>query len=140
MRVFLPEGVRRRVIEHALREYPNEACGLLAGVRDRDGSFNIRAAYPTRNSAESPIRYEINPDDMYHALMDAESRGLEILGAYHSHPLGQAVPSRMDEERAHPGFLYVIVSVPKVRVRAFIWHRGEGFVELLIVSVAHGEV
>ncbi len=131
-RVLIPGDVREEMVGHALEEYPGEACGLLAGSRSEDGSFRVMADYRTRNSAASPLMYEVDPEDMYRVLMEVERRGMEVIGAYHSHPLGRAVPSRLDEERAHPGFLYVIISVPRVRIRAFLW---EGrFVELPITG------
>ncbi len=130
MEVLIPEGVRDAMVSHALSEYPREACGLLAGEKVRGRVFLIKRAYRTRNISDSPLRYEIDPEDMYRAFLDAEKEGMEIVGAYHSHPLGKAVPSKMDEERAHPGFLYVIISVPRVRIGAFIWEEGKGFREL----------
>ncbi len=131
MEVLIPEGVRDDMVDHALSEYPREACGLLAGEKVGGRIFTIRRVYRTRNASESPLRYEIDPRDMYRALLDAEKEGLEIVGAYHSHPLGKPYPSKMDEERAHPGFLYVIISVPRIRIGAFIWEEG-GFRELPI--------
>lgn len=132
MEVLILGRVRDEMINHALSEYPQEACGLLAGEKIRDKGFLVRRAYRTRNISDSPLRYEIDPEDMYRAFLDAEREDMEIAGAYHSHPLGKAVPSKMDEERAYPGFLYVIISVPRVKIRAFIWEEGRGFRELPI--------
>ena len=132
MEVIIPERVRDDMVSHALSEYPREVCGLLAGEKVRGEVFLIRRIYRTRNASNSPLRYEIDPEDMYRAFLDAEREGMEIVGAYHSHPLGRAVPSKVDEERAHPGFLYVIISVPRVRIGAFVWEEGKGFRELPI--------
>ncbi len=132
MEVIIPEGVRDYMVSHALSEYPREVCGLLAGDKVEGRIFLIRKAYRTRNASDSPLKYEIDPEDMYRAFLDAEKEGMEIVGAYHSHPLGRAVPSKLDEERSHPGFLYLIISVPRVRIGAFIWEEGRGFRELPI--------
>ena len=42
-----------------------------------------------------------------HAL----SRGLDLLGIYHSHPLHPAIPSEHDRSQAMPWFSYIILSV-----------------------------
>jgi proteasome lid subunit RPN8/RPN11 len=41
----------------------------------------------------------------------AASRGLDIVGFYHSHPDHPAEPSRFDLDHAWPNVSYVIVSV-----------------------------
>lgn len=122
MEVLIYRSSFDEMVEHARREYPREACGLLAGKKE--SSITISRIYRTSNISKSTSRYEIDPYEMYDALLDAEGKGLEIVGAYHSHPLGRAIPSRIDEERAHPGFLYIIISLPRMRVRAFIWEAG----------------
>ena len=45
------------------------------------------------------------------AEREAEERGLELVGIYHSHPDAPAVPSEYDREHAWPNSAYVIVSV-----------------------------
>ncbi|MDK2372112.1 MAG: M67 family metallopeptidase [Candidatus Korarchaeota archaeon] len=130
MEVFIPKRVRDSIVSHALSEYPREACGLLAGEKVRGEGFSIKRAYRAKNISDTPLRYEIDPEDMYRAFLEAEKGSMEIIGAYHSHPLVKPLPSEIDEERAHPGFLYVIISVPRVRIGAFIWEEGRGFREL----------
>lgn len=41
----------------------------------------------------------------------ARSRGLEIVGAYHSHVASPPRPSEIDRAEAFPGFLFLIVSL-----------------------------
>ncbi len=132
MEVFIPKRVRDSIVSHALSEYPREACGLLAGEKVRSKGFSIKRAYRAKNISDTPLRYEIDPEDMYRAFLEAEKESMEIVGAYHSHPLGKAFPSKIDEEKAHPSFLYVIISVPRVRIGAFIWREGKGFRELRV--------
>ncbi len=112
----LPESLRRRIVDHCLAELPNEGCGLLAV---NDG--RIVEIYPTTNSDRSPISYTIPPEEHFDALTDAESRGWDIGGVFHSHPNGPAQMSSIDRERAlERDWIYVVVglggSTPEVTI------------------------
>jgi proteasome lid subunit RPN8/RPN11 len=74
-----------------------------------------------RNLAEAPTRYLIDPHDHFRVLRDARANGLEVIGAYHSHPASAPVPSAVDVSEAAngPEFLYVIVSLLADAVRAY---------------------
>jgi proteasome lid subunit RPN8/RPN11 len=101
--------------------------------------LTIEEAVPTRNASTQPTRYLVEPEDHFRVLRDARSRGLDIVGAYHSHVITPPVPSETDLAEAHPHFLYVIASPD--------WDTGEGcairawwlvdgnFQEVTIVSV-----
>jgi proteasome lid subunit RPN8/RPN11 len=80
--------------------------------------LTIAEAIPTRNASTEPTRYLVEPEDHFRILRDARRRGLEIVGAYHSHAITQPVPSETDRAEAHPHFLYVIASPD--------WDTGEG--------------
>jgi proteasome lid subunit RPN8/RPN11 len=56
-------------------------------------------------------RYLISPRELLAADRDAQKRGLDILGIYHSHPDHPARPSEYDREHALPWYSYIIVSV-----------------------------
>jgi proteasome lid subunit RPN8/RPN11 len=43
--------------------------------------------------------------------LEADRRGLVVLGFYHSHPDHPAVPSEFDRQHAWPNLHYVIVTV-----------------------------
>lgn len=103
----LPEELRARIIRHCLAEFPKEGCGLLA---ISDGA--VVEIYPTTNQDASPTSYTIPPQEHYDALVDAESRGWEIGGVFHSHPHGPATMSAIDLDRAiEPEWLYVVVGL-----------------------------
>lgn len=111
----LPDELRRQIIDHCVAQLPNEGCGLLAS----DG-VQIVKVYPTANLDRSPISYTIPPEEHYEALVDAESRGWEIGGVFHSHPGGDATLSSVDLARAlDPDWVYVVVGLggdePEVR-------------------------
>lgn len=114
----LPPAVREAMIEHARREAPNECCGLLIGK-----GTSITDCHPARNKIASHNRFQINPSDHFVAIRKARAAGLEVVGAYHSHPGTAAVPSPSDLAEASDGApVMVIVSLlpPAPVVRAFL--------------------
>ena len=67
--------------------------------------------YPAANALASPTEYEIAPEELFRWMREIHSRGLELLGIYHSHPTGENRPSRRDIERAYyPDTPYLILS------------------------------
>jgi proteasome lid subunit RPN8/RPN11 len=105
----LGHDVYLRMVAHALDGLPLEACGLLAAA---PGADLVEAVYPCRNAAESARVYELDSLDHLHADRDAEDRGLEIVGVYHSHTHTDPYPSPTDVEQAPvPEWHYVLVSL-----------------------------
>ena len=96
------------VVAHARRIAPDECCGVLIGDAD-----SVLDAVPARNIADRPtVRFLIDPKDHLAALRDARSRGLDIVGFYHSHPRSAAIPSETDlVEASYPHHLFLIVSL-----------------------------
>ena len=104
--------VRAQIVQHCLDGRPEEACGLLGGVVDGDDSAEATVCYPGRNLAASATLYELDPKDHLLADRDAEERGLEIIGVFHSHTHTEAYPSPTDVARApDPSWHYVLVSL-----------------------------
>ena len=105
----LAESAYARMVGHCLNGLPLEACGLLAGPPDGDQAAIV---YPTRNAAESSRVYTVDPLDHLKADRDAESKGLEIIGVFHSHTHTDAYPSPTDVRQApDPTWHYVLVSL-----------------------------
>ena len=109
------------IIAHAREEYPNEACGILAGT---EGVVN--QSYRITNTAKSPFRYLMDPQEFLNAELDAERRGWDLLAFYHSHTHSPAYPSTTDVRMAlQSGWLdifYVLVSLEESadpQLRAF---------------------
>jgi len=131
--VAVTRAVSASLIAHAREESPRECCGLLLGCGDE--VVEIRRA---RNVASSPAtRFVLDPKDHIDARRDARARGLEILGFYHSHPHGGAVPSATDlAEAAYPGSVYVIIGlgVDASELRVFEFVNGN-FHERPLVTV-----
>jgi [CysO sulfur-carrier protein]-S-L-cysteine hydrolase len=105
----LPEPVVAEIESHCLAGLPDEACGLLGGD---PGTGAVALCYPTTNVAASAKLYTVDPRQHLLADRDAESRGLEIIGVFHSHTHSDAYPSPTDVEQApDPTWHYVLVSL-----------------------------
>ncbi|MHB8857236.1 MAG: M67 family metallopeptidase [Bellilinea sp.] len=85
---------------------PEEGCGLLAGVGQQ-----VELTIPITNQLHSPVRYNMEPEELVRAFYDLEARGLEMLASFHSHPSGPDTPSETDiHEFAYPGTFMLIWS------------------------------
>src|SRR2546428_1991157 len=95
------------IVAHAREAAPAECCGLLLGRGDE-----IVEAVRTRNIAEQPTRFLIDPKDHIDGRRDARRRGIDVVGFYHSHPHSPAEPSDTDRaEASYADHLYLIVSL-----------------------------
>ena len=97
------------IAAHGGALYPFEACGALFGLR----AGIVTASRPLLNSDRSRprVRFRIAPRDYLLAEMDAESRGLVLVGFWHTHPNRAPLPSSTDRLHAWERLLTVIVSV-----------------------------
>ena len=100
---------------HASSTYPEECCGLLLGYFE-EGSTKKRVVESKRMGnvfvkEERYHRYTIDPMEFMKAESEAESRGLDVVGIYHSHPNATARPSQFDMDRAWPTLSYVVIEV-----------------------------
>ena len=105
---------------------PNEACGIL--VSDRywsDGGAAVRWV-GLRNSAESPYRYMIDPQEQLKVWMELDDADEVVWAIVHSHVASPARPSQTDIGLAYyPDSLYVVVSLtemaqPEVRAWSIV--------------------
>jgi len=105
----LPASVHAQIVGHCLGGLPDEACGLLGG----DAATGwVSVCYPTRNLASSAKLYTVDPAQHLRADRDAEARGEQIIGVFHSHTHTDAYPSPTDVAQApDPAWHYVLVSL-----------------------------
>jgi len=99
------------LVGRARRGRPNEICGILAG--SRGDPTEVEEVFHAENvAADRRTNYEIDPEEQL-AIMDRiEEGGTEVVGFYHSHPLGPDTPSETDAADATwDGYSYVIVSL-----------------------------
>lgn len=105
MRVKISSCVIDLIQRAAVDAAPLEACGLLFGNGER-----VTAATATANVAADPHRhFEIDPAALFAALRAERAGGAELAGYWHSHPSGDATPSRTDAAMAAPdGKLWMV--------------------------------
>lgn len=113
MTLYVSQSLLERI--HALGEaaYPEEGAGILLGEA-RGGDRVVMDLRPLPNSyAEDGRRrrYLIAPRAMIAAEDEAEARGLEVIGVFHSHPDHPAEASATDREWALPWYSYLITSI-----------------------------
>jgi proteasome lid subunit RPN8/RPN11 len=105
------------ITAHAREDAPNECCGMIASLDG--GAVHV---YRATNTAASPLRYEIDPGELYRIQTDIEDSGWDLGAIYHSHTRSAPYPSQTDINLAfYPDSLYVIVGVAgdEPEVRAF---------------------
>ena len=90
-----------------------EVCGLLYGSKGR-----IAEAEPTANVAADPARsFEIDPAALFAAHRRARAGAVAVIGHYHSHPSGTAMPSARDAAQAMgDGALWLILTAREGRL------------------------
>lgn len=114
--VRLPKTLADEMIEHLLRERPNEGCGILAS---QDGE--VVKVFRMTNADQSPVRYSLVPDEQLAVENKIYDEGWELAGVYHSHTRTEAYPSPTDVRKARDAVPYVIVSLAEEppAIRAF---------------------
>ena len=104
----IPRDLRDKIVAHARRDHPDEACGLLAGPAGSDRPERFIAM---TNAERSPTFYRFDSAEQFRVWRDMEDRDEEPVVIYHSHTATEAYPSRTDISYAsEPGAHYVLVS------------------------------
>ena len=89
--------IQRNVLEniksHAERDYPKESCGIIIGnVNSSPDVIEIKRVENV-NLNNANRRFNIEPVDLLKFDNEAEDKGLELIGIYHSHPDHPSIPS-----------------------------------------------
>lgn len=96
MRIRMASADMAQLLALAAASPDREICGLLFGTETRIAGF-----LPAENVADDPAhRFEIDPAVLIAAHRRARSGGAAIIGHYHSHPAGPAMPSAADADAA----------------------------------------
>jgi proteasome lid subunit RPN8/RPN11 len=113
-----------QIIDHARRDHPDEACGVVAGA---EGSDRPERFIPMENIARSPTFHEFDSDEKFTVWNEMWDRDEEAVVLYHSHTATEAYPSRTDITTAstagEPNAHYVIVSTREPDVAEFRSYR-----------------
>ena len=100
----------QQIQAHLEAGYPHEACGVMLG---QAGVITEIVPAGNQRTDSAHNRYLIDPRTYMQIERDADQRGRQVLGIYHSHPDVAALPSQFDLDNAWPDLSYLIVSVTK---------------------------
>lgn len=96
------------IIEHARRDHPDEACGIVAGPV---GSDRPERVIEMENAERSPTFYRFDSMEQLRVWREMDDRDEEPVVIYHSHTSTEAYPSRTDVSyAAEPNAHYLVVS------------------------------
>lgn len=100
-----------KILEHCKQGLPEEACGLIAGRKE--GNINvIEEVYLLTNIDHSNEHFTMDPKEQLAAIKDARTKGLTMLGNFHSHPESPSRPSEEDKRLAFDTTaIYMILSL-----------------------------
>jgi len=108
----LKRDQQTEILDFCAQASPHEACGLLLG-----NEGEVQRVVLSENISPTPTRhFEIDPALIIQYQKISRAGGVAIMGHFHSHPEGQALPS--DTDRAHlydKNMVWCIVSVAKGR-------------------------
>jgi len=97
-----------KIVEHARRDHPDEACGVIAGPA---GSDTAARFIPMQNAERSPTFYRFDSREQLTVWREMDDNDEEAVVIYHSHTATEAYPSRTDISYAsEPQAHYVLVS------------------------------
>jgi proteasome lid subunit RPN8/RPN11 len=97
----------KEIVEQALREFPNEACGLIAS----EGGTPVKV-FPMTNADASPATYRLDGKEQLQVFDQLDEAGWDLWGIYHSHTHSEAYPSETDRRLAfYPDSRYLVLSV-----------------------------
>jgi len=123
----------KEIVEQALREFPNEACGVIAA----EGGVPVKV-FPMKNADASPVTYRLDGKEQLKVFDQIDDRGWELWAIYHSHTHSEAYPSETDRRLAfYPEARYLLVSLADREqpvIRSFFVRDGEVEEEELIVT------
>ena len=112
MKITITRQEYDRMLQHALTERPDEACGLIAGVDREDGVREIQHVYLLTNTDHSNEHFTLDPKEQLAAVKDMRTNGWKPLGNWHSHPESPSRPSEEDKRLAYdPKASYLILSL-----------------------------
>jgi proteasome lid subunit RPN8/RPN11 len=97
--IYLPKKFLKRILQYVVDNLPEESCGLLAGSNNQ-----VTMTIFVTNQLHSPVKYYMDPMELFKALETIDEKNLELVGIFHSHPKGQSRPSETDiKEFLYPG-------------------------------------
>lgn len=101
----------KEIYDYAVKELPNEACGLLAGEKEGEDII-ITKVYLLTNLDKSPEHFTMDPKEQFEVIKDIRKNNWQLIGNFHSHPSTPSRPSEEDKRLAFdPNASYFILSL-----------------------------
>ena len=124
----------KEIVEQALREFPNECCGVIAA----NGDGRPTKLFAMKNADASPVTYRLDGMEQLRVFDEMDERGWELWAIYHSHTHSEPYPSETDRRLAfYPEARYLLLGLAdrdNPEMRSFFIRDGEVEEEELIVS------
>ncbi|MCI7803739.1 MAG: M67 family metallopeptidase [Oscillospiraceae bacterium] len=109
--IKLSKADYEKILAHAVKELPDEACGLIAGIIEGEDKI-IKKVYLLTNTDHSNEHFSLDPKEQLLAVKDMRAQGLVPLGNWHSHPESPSRPSEEDKRLAYDSKAsYMILSL-----------------------------
>lgn len=120
--------------------HPEEACGLLVGRREGPNVIVVEATVGGNLAPQSRrTRFVLDPLHLMTVETEARTRGLDVVGTWHSHPDGPPRPSDLDRDAAWEGWPMVIAGGQGDRAELRAWvKRGAVMAELRVEELVDG--
>lgn len=109
--IVLKKADYEKIVAHAKKNLPEEACGLLGGTKEGDVK-TVEKVYLLTNIDHTNEHFSMDPKEQLAAVKDMRTNGLALLGNWHSHPESPSRPSEEDKRLAYdPTVNYLILSL-----------------------------
>jgi len=128
--VKIPKQLLDQLVGHTLEDPANEICGVVAVESDGEpGAALAVAVHRAANLHASPLRFEIEPMELFRLNEEIEGSGQRIGGIYHSHVRSEPYPSQTDinYSQGWPGVEWIIVGLASGEplVRSYLIEGGQ---------------
>jgi len=116
MEISLAPTQMQQLARLARSSLPNESCAFLLGKNDR-----VVEILPMQNADQSAISFSIEPQEVLRAYDVAETKKLQVIGIFHSHPARPA-PSNADKKfmEINP-VVWLIYSTTEQKFKAYVY-------------------
>lgn len=109
--IKLKKSDYEKILAHAKKEAPVEACGLIAGHIEGDDKI-IEKVYILTNVDHAEEHFTLDPKEQLSAIKDMRASGYDQIGNWHSHPVSPSRPSDEDKRLAFDSTAsYMILSL-----------------------------
>jgi proteasome lid subunit RPN8/RPN11 len=141
MIIELKKEEYQELLVHAQKEYPKEACGLVAGLFAED-KIEIKEIFSMTNVDDSAEHFSMDPEEQFKVIKIIRDKEYELVGNYHSHPFTPSRPSQEDKRLAYDEeAIYFILSLERSEpvLKAFQIKKQQDVSEIEIRLIENGE-